>query len=1036
MAADRPGSYLSAIIGESTFANYQPDGNTVGLWHLDEADSPDLNDSYPGFGGWSTATTSTCGSYSMMGGVNVFGTGAYTQKTIKNLSAGTYTVKFNYYKLESWDGESARFFWNGVQQWSRVGTYASGTNWCGNAAWFEEDWATTVIVNHPGGDATLKFDSTLDQTPDDESWGVNNIRVIGPIIKDSSGNGKNGTPTGTTFTQGKIGKGRSFNGSSDYITANNPMTGNSSRTISAWVKISSVSADPAGIVGWGTGGTGQISYLTASIAGSYNFGFWGYSADLNSGVPSRDNTWHFLTFTYNGTTGTLYVDGVSRASANLSLNSQNSPLYIGKDNVTGFLTYPYGLIDEVRIDNIARTADEIRQAYEVGLRTHPITIDFGAKLDSGNLITGSGDLGFTVDATYYGLQNKGDKLFKGDKIIIRENYDGTEYIAQGTVTSVTPSTGAVTVVSWDSGSTFPSGGYTVNASVFKWQREYWNVTEPLDSQLNAVTNLTLRVTDGNEGRTIWLDDLKSAGDYLTTPAGSTITSSIGNRYFQYRTIKHSSDEAVSASLTSVTLDYIVNTAPATPTLDAPTNTAANQLLSPLLKTTATDADSDYIRYKIELCENVGMTTNCQTFTQPTGSPQTGWTGQNAETNTAYTSGTQATYTLQTPLAAATTYYWRSYAIDPGGINTWSGTQTPYSFTTTTAPTAPTIPYAEGSSNPTGIIDLTPEFSAIHNDADGDAANYYEIEVNTNIGFTGTVMWDTGAVSMSSLANGVRSTDVSYAGTTLTFNGTTYYWRIRFTDVKGATGAWSTTQNFTMNNIPALPSLDLPTNGATNQSLLPVLKTTTTDADSDYLRYKIILCTDSAMTLNCQTFTQPTGSPQTGWTGQNTEINTAYTSGTQGIYTIQSVLNTSTDYYWKSYAIDPGGSNTWSSTQTTPYSFTTTLAPAVASNCRIQESSNDTFLNVIWTDNATNEDKYEVQRLVDGSGWSVLQTNLPANTLSYQDSTISQNHTYQYRVAPYLTVGPTYANWCYTSTLNIGIGNFGINGLRMNGLKFN
>ena len=78
-----------------------------------------------------------------------------------------------------------------------------------------------------------------------------------------------------------------------------------------------------------------------------------------------------------------------------------------------------------------------------------------------------------------------------------------------------------------------------------------------------------------------------------------------------------------------------------------------------------------------------MSTNCQTFDQT--SSQTGWSGQNTETSTAYTSATQATYTIQTPLAAATSYYWRSYAIDPGGSNTWSNTQTPYSFTTLTPP---------------------------------------------------------------------------------------------------------------------------------------------------------------------------------------------------------------------------------------------------------------------------------------------------------------------------------------------------------------
>lgn len=123
----------------------------------------------------------------------------------------------------------------------------------------------------------------------------------------------------------------------------------------------------------------------------------------------------------------------------------------------------------------------------------------------------------------------------------------------------------------------------------------------------------------------------------------------------------------------------INSAPTTPSLDSPADSATNQSLTPALLTTTTDPNSDYLRYKIQLCENVGMTTNCQTFDQT--SSQTGWSGQDAQTSTAYASGTQATYTIQSALANSFIYYWRSYAIDPGGTNTWSSTQTPYSFTT-------------------------------------------------------------------------------------------------------------------------------------------------------------------------------------------------------------------------------------------------------------------------------------------------------------------------------------------------------------------
>ncbi len=252
----------------------------------------------------------------------------------------------------------------------------------------------------------------------------------------------------------------------------------------------------------------------------------------------------------------------------------------------------------------------------------------------------------------------------------------------------------------------------------------------------------------------------------------------------------------------------INTAPATPSLDLPTNAATGQSLSTVLKTTTTDPDSNYMQYKIQLCTDSGMTTGCQTFDET--SSQTGWSGQDANSSLAYASGTQAVYTIQSPLSAGTTYYWQSYAIDPNGANTWSGTQTPHSFTT--------------------------------------------------------------------------------------------------------------------NVVPTTPTLNSPVNGATDQSVTPAMQTTTTDSDGDYLRYKIQLCTDSGMTTGCQTFTQPATYPQTGWTGQDAATDgshfTAYASGTQATYTVQSALSAATTYYWRSYAIDPGGTNTFSPTQATPRSFST------------------------------------------------------------------------------------------------------------------
>jgi len=387
--------------------------------------------------------------------------------------------------------------------------------------------------------------------------------------------------------------------------------------------------------------------------------------------------------------------------------------------------------------------------------------------------------------------------------------------------------------------------------------------------------------------------------------------------------------------------YTPNQAPNTPSLDSPDNNANGIGLTPDLKTTATDDDTDDLQYKIELCTNEAMTENCQTFDQT--SSQTGWSGQNAQGGTAYASNTQATYTIQTPLTNDQTYYWRSYAIDPWGSNTWSSTQSPvFSFTTNDAPTAPTSLETEGATNPTKVTDTTPEFTAIYNDPDtGDTANKYRIQVDDDSDFLSTI-WDSGAAgtSMTNCTQGNRCDDISYNDGSLSW-GTKYYWRIKYWDDGGLEGVFSTEEaHFTMNKVPNTPTLVSPTDTATNQSLTPDLETYATDPDSpaDDLQYKIELCTNEAMTENCQTFDQ--SSSQTGWSGQDAQGGTAYASGTHATYTLQSALDANTTYYWRSYAIDPWGTNTWSSASAI-WDFTTSQAPTAPTSLETEGSTNPT-----------------------------------------------------------------------------------------------
>jgi hypothetical protein len=106
------------------------------------------------------------------------------------------------------------------------------------------------------------------------------------------------------------------------------------------------------------------------------------------------------------------------------------------------------------------------------------------------------------------------------------------------------------------------------------------------------------------------------------------------------------------------------------------------------------------------------------------------------------------------------------------------------------PTSSTNLLCEGSTNPTNVTDTTPEFSAIGHDPDtGDTLTHVAIQVDDNSGF-GSPIWDSGWINIIDFTEGNRCQNISYAGSTLSA-GVQYYWRIRFKDISGLEGDWST-----------------------------------------------------------------------------------------------------------------------------------------------------------------------------------------------------------------------------------------------------
>ncbi|KKQ07715.1 MAG: hypothetical protein US20_C0032G0002, partial [Candidatus Pacebacteria bacterium GW2011_GWF1_36_5] len=187
---------------------------------------------------------------------------------------------------------------------------------------------------------------------------------------DSSGNSNTGTPTGTTIVDGLLSKARSFSGSGQYITVPNSASLNptDSITIEAWIYLSAANTNN-GLVYKGSFAGSQGIYSFGFFSGSNNsltFRLNG-STGLGNGQVSGStslalNTWYHVAAVYDKSLSQqkIYVNGVEDGSQpyGVAISTDTNNLIIG-----GYYSSSYlfnGVMDEVRVSNVARTPEEIR----------------------------------------------------------------------------------------------------------------------------------------------------------------------------------------------------------------------------------------------------------------------------------------------------------------------------------------------------------------------------------------------------------------------------------------------------------------------------------------------------------------------------------------------------------------------------------------------------------------------------------------------------------------------------------------------------
>ena len=120
----------------------------------------------------------------------------------------------------------------------------------------------------------------------------------------------------------------------------------------------------------------------------------------------------------------------------------------------------------------------------------------------------------------------------------------------------------------------------------------------------------------------------------------------------------------------------------------------------------------------------------------------------------------------------------------------------------------------------------------------------------------------------------------------------------------------------------------------------------------------------------------------------------------------SGLSSGTTYYYRVYAYNSGGNSGYSNTTSTT-TFSLPAAPTSLTAVPTTTSS----ANLAWTDNATNETGYRVERSLNGvNGWTQRGSDLGANSTAFTDTGLTYGQSYFYRVYAFNSGGNSgYSN---------------------------
>jgi len=249
---------------------------------------------------------------------------------------------------------------------------------------------------------------------------------------------------------------------------------------------------------------------------------------------------NYISISMTGSEISLYVNGEMYSKQSSTYTLTPTQYQIGKGCIGTEAESVQ--VSNVRVSTTDITVEDIVRYSEIADRTYTLKPSFVAMLQGDTEILDSSDTQFSITEMPFGSTNYIANLSIGDSIVVMQ----AEYLAEGKVLSLSMDTGLVEVESWKEGSTFPTTGFGLNASVLKWQEEYI----PTDVFLNRfVPNYVINM------KSDVISSLRNIELISIYRQNEEVPFSNNDIYMKYRFIYTTSKYGISSNLSNVTVNF-------------------------------------------------------------------------------------------------------------------------------------------------------------------------------------------------------------------------------------------------------------------------------------------------------------------------------------------------------------------------------------------------------------------------------------------------------------------------------------------------